>query len=183
MDFAGDHHEHGGRVGVHARRNLLAGRGGVVGRVLFGIEDDLLGPVVRARMHLLEIGQTPQRAHRRLVHATLGLVDPPVFGGATATTRRLGERRRQREYAAASQRRDGACAHDFPTCCVTAFSGEKTAQRTAKIQFLCGRILQKRPYFTHFLQKRCRSLVQHHQPMLALRFAPMLRSGVGGRPS
>ena len=56
MHFTGDHHEDGGRVGMHAGIELGARRRGIVGRVLFGIEDDLLLPVVLTGMHLLKIG-------------------------------------------------------------------------------------------------------------------------------
>ena len=61
-----------------------ARRGGVVGRVLFRIENDLLRPVVLAFMHLLEIGKPPQRPHRRLVNPAFGFVHPPIFCGAAA---------------------------------------------------------------------------------------------------
>ena len=65
--------------------NLRARRRGVVGRVLFGIENDLLGPVVLALVQVFQIGQPPQRPHRGLVDSALSLIHPPIFGGATAT--------------------------------------------------------------------------------------------------
>ena len=79
VHFARHHHEDSGRVGMDAGGELGAGRGRVVGGVLFGIEDDLLRPVVLASVHLLEVGQFPQRPHRRLVDAALGLAHPPIF--------------------------------------------------------------------------------------------------------
>src|SRR5262249_31781538 len=70
-------------------------------------EDDLLGPVVLAGMHLLQIGQPPQWTHRRLIDSAFGLVDPPIFRRSASGRLRPGGSRTGKGH-----RQDDACMTD-----------------------------------------------------------------------
>ena len=79
-----DHHEDRRSVGVHASGIFRSRRTGVVSRVLFRIENDLFLPGVLAGMHLLQVGELPQRSIGRFVDAARSLVHPPRLCGSAA---------------------------------------------------------------------------------------------------
>src|SRR3954452_22486208 len=117
---------------------LRPGSRGIVGRILLRVPDDLFLPVVLTRMHLFEIRQFPEGAHRSVVNAALGLADPPHLVRAAA--RRLSVLSQECRQGAGN-REDAGCnrgphhlRHQYTPSSVGRALNEDTWARLARLR-------------------------------------------------